>query len=204
MHSVLHAFYSQTAPATPPQSPIVQFLPFVLIAFVFYFVFFRPQQKQAKQHQAFLGALKRGDEVVTQGGIVGTVVLVEDRTATIDVGGGTTGLARSGGSLGGGQRLARSGRVSAGPASGRSNRPEPPLVPIMIMLTITTRPMATMPAATETKIRMILRLRASGLGAGSGRPFEITSTTGRADPAGPRPNPVTAPARYPPVPAPAP
>ena len=56
---------------------------------MFYFIFFRPQQKQAKQHQAFLGALKKGDEVVTQGGIVGTVVLVEDRTVTVDVGGGT-------------------------------------------------------------------------------------------------------------------
>jgi len=89
MHSVLHAFLAQTAPEAPAQNPVVAFLPFILIAFVFYFVFFRPQQKQAKQHQAFLGALKRGDEVVTQGGIVGTVVLVEDRTATLDVGGGT-------------------------------------------------------------------------------------------------------------------
>jgi preprotein translocase subunit YajC len=89
MPSVLQAFLSQTAPEAQQQNPIVAFLPFILIALVFYFVFFRPQQKQAKQHQAFLGALKKGDEVVTQGGIVGTVVLVEDRTTTIDVGGGT-------------------------------------------------------------------------------------------------------------------
>jgi preprotein translocase subunit YajC len=90
MHPVLHAFFSQTAPAgQAPANPIVQFLPFILIAVVFYLVFFRPQQKQAKTHQAFLGALKKGDEVVTQGGIVGTVFQVEDRTVTIDVGGGT-------------------------------------------------------------------------------------------------------------------
>jgi preprotein translocase subunit YajC len=88
MDPVLHAFFSQTAPQASP-SPIVSFLPFILIAVVFYFVFFRPQQKQAKQHQTFLGALKKGDEVLTQGGIVGTVHLVEDRTVTIDVGGGT-------------------------------------------------------------------------------------------------------------------
>jgi preprotein translocase subunit YajC len=88
MHPVLHAFLSQTAPEGQ-QNPIVAFLPFILIAAVFYFVFFRPQAKQAKQHQAFLGSLKKGDEVVTQGGIVGTVFLVEDRTVTIDVGGGT-------------------------------------------------------------------------------------------------------------------
>lgn len=92
MHPVLHAFLSQTAPDGQPAGPlgaISGFLPFILIALVFYFVFFRPQQKQAKQHQSFLGSLKKGDEVVTNGGIVGTIVLVEDRTVTIDAGGGT-------------------------------------------------------------------------------------------------------------------
>lgn len=92
MSPVLHAFLSQTAPEGQPAGPLGSlgaFLPFILIALVFYFIFFRPQQKQAKQHQAFLGALKKGDEVVTQGGIVGTVVLVEDRTVTVDVGSGT-------------------------------------------------------------------------------------------------------------------
>jgi preprotein translocase subunit YajC len=89
MHPVLHAFFSQTAPEGQAQNPIMAFLPFILIAVVFYFVFFRPQARQAKQHQSFLTALKKGDEVVTQGGLIGTVVLVEDRTVTIDVGAGT-------------------------------------------------------------------------------------------------------------------
>ena len=89
MSPVLHAFFAQTAEGQAAPNPIAQFLPFILIALVFYFVFFRPQSRQAKQHQSFLGALKKGDEVVTQGGIVGTVVLVEDRTVTIDAGGGT-------------------------------------------------------------------------------------------------------------------
>ena len=88
MHPLLHAFLSQTAEGQA-QNPIVSFLPFILIAVVFYFVFFRPQARQAKQHQSFLGALKKGDEVLTQGGIIGTVVLVEDRTVTLDVGAGT-------------------------------------------------------------------------------------------------------------------
>jgi preprotein translocase subunit YajC len=88
MHPVLHAFLSQTADGQA-QNPIVAFLPFIAIAVVFYFVFFRPQAKQAKTHQAFVAALKKGDEVVTQSGIIGTVVLVEDRTVTIDVGAGT-------------------------------------------------------------------------------------------------------------------
>jgi preprotein translocase subunit YajC len=90
MSPLLHAFYAQTAEGqAAPSSPIAQFLPFILIALVFYFVFFRPQQKQAKQHQAFVTSLKKGDEVVTQSGIVGTVHAVEDRTVTLDVGGGT-------------------------------------------------------------------------------------------------------------------
>ena len=88
MHPLLHAFLSQTAEGQA-QNPIISFLPFILIAVVFYFVFFRPQARQAKQHQSFLGALKKGDEVITQSGIIGTVVLVEDRTVTLDVGAGT-------------------------------------------------------------------------------------------------------------------
>ena len=89
MSPVLHAFFAQTAEGQAAPNPIAQFLPFILIALVFYFVFFRPQQKQAKQHQSFVTALKKGDEVVTQSGIVGTVHAVEDRTITLDVGGGT-------------------------------------------------------------------------------------------------------------------
>lgn len=89
MHPAFHAFLAQTAEGQPAQNPIAAFLPFVLIAVVFYFVFFRPQQKQAKEHQSFLAGLAKGTEVVTQGGVIGTVVLVEDRTVTIDVGGGT-------------------------------------------------------------------------------------------------------------------
>ncbi len=88
MHPVLHAFLAQTAPEGGQTSPFMGFLPFILIAVVFYFIFFRPQAKQQKQHQSFLGGLKKGDEVVTQGGIIGTVVAVEDRTVTIDVGQG--------------------------------------------------------------------------------------------------------------------
>ncbi len=92
MHSVLQAVLAQTAPESAQSAPSMLANPlFMMVAIgaVFYFIIFRPQQKQAKQHQSFLGALKKGDEVVTQGGIVGTVVLVEDRTVTVDVGGGT-------------------------------------------------------------------------------------------------------------------
>jgi preprotein translocase subunit YajC len=88
MPSVLHAFVAQTAEAQP-QSLTNMLIPLVLMGAVFYFLLIRPQQKQAKEHQKLLTGLKRGDEVVTQGGLLGAVVLVEDRTVTIDVGAGT-------------------------------------------------------------------------------------------------------------------
>jgi len=88
MSPLLHAFVSQTAEGAAPPNPLIQFMPFILIAVVFYFVFFRPQAKQAKEHQKFVAELKKGDEVLTQGGLIGTVFAVEDRTVTLDVGGG--------------------------------------------------------------------------------------------------------------------
>ncbi len=59
------------------QSTLLQFLPLVLIFVVFYFLLIRPQQKKAKEHRATLDALRRGDRVVTGGGIIGTVVRVD-------------------------------------------------------------------------------------------------------------------------------
>ena len=62
-------------------SGIAQFIPLILIFVIFYFFLIRPQQKRAKEHKAMVAALKRGDEVVTSGGIVGTVerILGEDK-----------------------------------------------------------------------------------------------------------------------------
>jgi preprotein translocase subunit YajC len=58
------------------QGALVQFLPLVLIFVVFYFLLIRPQQKKAKDQRAMLDALRRGDRVVTAGGIIGTVARV--------------------------------------------------------------------------------------------------------------------------------
>jgi len=55
------------------QSALVQFLPLVLIFVVFYFLLIRPQQKKQKDHRAMLDAVRRGDRVVTGGGILATV-----------------------------------------------------------------------------------------------------------------------------------
>jgi preprotein translocase subunit YajC len=59
------------------QSALIQFLPLVLIFVVFYFLLIRPQQRKARDHRMTLDALRRGDRVVTGGGIIGTVVRVD-------------------------------------------------------------------------------------------------------------------------------
>src|SRR6266852_2291836 len=69
---------------------MMQFLPLVLIFVVFYFLLIRPQQKRAKEHKTMLAALRRGDRVVTGGGIIGTVAkVVGDDEVTVDIAEGT-------------------------------------------------------------------------------------------------------------------
>ena len=60
---------------------IAQFIPLILIFVIFYFFLIRPQQKRVKEHQLMVSSLKSGDEVITSGGIIGTVekVLEDDR-----------------------------------------------------------------------------------------------------------------------------
>jgi preprotein translocase subunit YajC len=61
---------------------------FGLMLAVMYFVMILPQQRQVKQHKALLAALRKGDEVVTQGGMVGKVFLVGDKRITVEVANG--------------------------------------------------------------------------------------------------------------------
>ena len=64
---------------------IAQFIPLILIFVIFYFFLIRPQQKRVKEHKAMVEALKRGDEVITSGGIIGTVerIMEDDRSEVI-------------------------------------------------------------------------------------------------------------------------
>jgi preprotein translocase subunit YajC len=60
-------------------------MPIILVMVIFYFLLIRPQQKRAKQHREMLAALRRGDKVVTNGGITGTIVKVVDDLDTVEV-----------------------------------------------------------------------------------------------------------------------
>ncbi|NLJ80319.1 MAG: preprotein translocase subunit YajC [Firmicutes bacterium] len=60
-------------------------LPFVIVAIVFYFMLLRPQQKQQKQRKEMLDALKRGDQVVTVGGIYGELLALKEDYVTVKI-----------------------------------------------------------------------------------------------------------------------
>ncbi|MDP3198002.1 preprotein translocase subunit YajC [Tabrizicola sp.] len=71
--------FAQDAAAAPGGAAVfAQFLPIILIFVIFYFLLIRPQQKKMKEHRAMVEALRRGDQVVTSGGIVAKVSKVQD------------------------------------------------------------------------------------------------------------------------------
>jgi preprotein translocase subunit YajC len=87
---LISSAYAQTAsqPAADPMSQVLQGpLPLLAImGLIFYFLVFRPQQQRAKQHKQELAGLKRGDSIVTAGGIIGTVArVVNDDELLVDI-----------------------------------------------------------------------------------------------------------------------
>jgi preprotein translocase subunit YajC len=70
--------FAQTAGTADAGSAIASFLPLILIFLIMYFLLIRPQQKKMKELKAMIEALRRGDQVVTQGGIVGKITKVGD------------------------------------------------------------------------------------------------------------------------------
>ena len=64
---------------------VLQFLPFILIFVLFWFLLIRPQQKRMKEHRAMVEAVKRGDTVVLSNGMVGKITRVEDAEAMVEI-----------------------------------------------------------------------------------------------------------------------
>jgi preprotein translocase subunit YajC len=71
--------------ASGQSGQIMAFLPLILLFAVFYFLLIRPQQKRAKTHKQFMENLKKGDKVVTSGGLYGTITGVTDDAVTIEI-----------------------------------------------------------------------------------------------------------------------
>ena len=82
--NLAYAMGSQAA-GSGQGSQIMAFLPLILLFVVFYFLLIRPQQKRAKTHKSFIENLKKGDRVVTSGGLYGTITGVTDDAVTIEI-----------------------------------------------------------------------------------------------------------------------
>jgi preprotein translocase subunit YajC len=79
---------STAAPAGGASAMLVGILPWLLIFVIFYMLMIRPQQRRMKEHQTQLSAVKKGDEVITGGGIRARVTRVMDDDVEVDIGGG--------------------------------------------------------------------------------------------------------------------
>lgn len=77
--------YAQAAGASGGGGFLIQLLPFVAIFAIMYFLIIRPQQRRMREHQEMLAAVRRGDEVITAGGLVGKVTRVKDDDDEIEV-----------------------------------------------------------------------------------------------------------------------
>ncbi len=75
-------------PQGQQQNPIMSFLPIILIIVVFYFFMIRPQMKKAKQQKEYRAQLKKGDKIVTIGGLHGRIADVQETTILIETEGG--------------------------------------------------------------------------------------------------------------------
>lgn len=84
----LNALWAMAAPVqtgAEPQNPIMMMIPYVLMIAVFYFILIRPQMKAKKEQDRMVSSLKSGDEVVTSGGIMGTVAQVKEGSVMLKI-----------------------------------------------------------------------------------------------------------------------
>ena len=75
--------YAQTAAEQP--SMFASFIPLILIFLIFYFLLIRPQQKKQKEHKLLLESIKRGDEILTSGGILGKVTKADAERLNVEI-----------------------------------------------------------------------------------------------------------------------
>ncbi len=77
---------AQDAPAGLAGGGFTSFmLPMIFMVAIFYFLLIRPQQQKAKEHKALLANLKKGDRIITNGGIIGTIVNIDDQIVNLEV-----------------------------------------------------------------------------------------------------------------------
>ena len=85
MDFFISSAYAQTvAPAAAP-NPLLSFLPLIILFGIFYFMLIRPQMKRSKEQRAMLGALAKGDEVLTNGGLLGRIEDIADQFVALEI-----------------------------------------------------------------------------------------------------------------------
>ncbi len=78
--------FAQGAAAAPEAGSMMSFVvPMIFMVVIFYFLLIRPQQKKAKEHKALLDNLKRGDRIITSGGMIGTIINIDDQLVSLEV-----------------------------------------------------------------------------------------------------------------------
>lgn len=85
MNSLIPDAMAQAAGAAPAGAGAMPFIMMAVFVVIFYFLLIRPQQKKQKEHQAMLGKLATGDEVILAGGILGRVVELGDQFLTVEI-----------------------------------------------------------------------------------------------------------------------
>jgi len=83
--SLAHAMGAAPSGGEAGGNPITAFLPLILMFAIFYFLLIRPQQKKAKQHREYLAGLKRGDYILTGGGIYGRIMEVHGDKLSVEI-----------------------------------------------------------------------------------------------------------------------
>ena len=78
------AWAQNTGPAAGP-NPLVNLMPIALMFIILYFLMIRPQQKRAREHETMVQNLKRGDDIVTNGGLHGRIQALADKILTIEI-----------------------------------------------------------------------------------------------------------------------
>jgi len=81
--AILSLLAAGAAPEAPPAW--IQFLPLVAMGLIFWFLIIRPQMRQQKEHRAKIAAIKKGDQVLTGGGLVGKVIKVDEHYAEVEI-----------------------------------------------------------------------------------------------------------------------
>ncbi len=83
MDFLIASAYAQDA--APPGGGLMSFLPLIIIFVIFYFLLIRPQMKRAKEHRELVGNLSKGDEVVTNGGLLGKIIEVGETFISLEL-----------------------------------------------------------------------------------------------------------------------